>query len=109
MYIGNGVHGETSNPTEINVSKLNTDQVLAVLNGGLEAYLDYGASAKPGVQQDNRAEATPPVARATDRDTALPPASTSILDRMTAKEWAIAGVGAVVVIAVLALAIRHTR
>lgn len=74
------------------------DESLAILRGGLSSYLDYGA-AKPAVAQgDNRPEQTPPVARPTDRDTASGAAKpASFWDNMGPTQYAIAGVGTLVV------------
>lgn len=85
---------------------LNTDEVLAILNGGLSSYLDYG-NTKPAVAQgDNRSEQTPPVARPTDRDTASPPVTASFWANMGPTQYAIAGVGVLVVGTLLVFVFR---
>ena len=86
-----------------------TDEVLAVLAGGLAGYLDYGKPAGNSQGDATGVERTAPTARPTDRDTALAGQSVSVFDRLTPKDYAIGLVGIAVVGAVLVLSFKALK
>lgn len=86
------------------MSKLG-DYAIAILQGGLPAALDQGKSAGLSTG-DTRPEQTPPSPKVEDRDTSNPIKPVNVLDFMTPTTWIIAGVGTVVVVAVMFVAFR---